>query len=185
MAAYCNEVCKIEDKFDGLEHNHVARRFNEAADELAKATSGRKPVPDGVFISDQYKPLIRYKEPGGVGDAPPVPNSSANPREVGNAPSVLDLGANPGKVGKPPPILDPEVDASNPELLPTDKTEARRIARRAKSFVIVDQELYKQSHTGILQCCIPIKQGKALIQDIHAGACGHHAAPRTHVGNAF
>src|SRR5688572_27645540 len=37
MAAYCNEVRKLKDKFDGLELNHVARRFNEAADELAKA----------------------------------------------------------------------------------------------------------------------------------------------------
>ena len=36
------------------------------------------------------------------------------------------------------------------DTLPMDKTEARRLARRAKSFVLVDGELYKRSHTGIL-----------------------------------
>jgi len=36
-----------------------------------------------------------------------------------------------------------------------------------------------------LQRCIPTPEGKELIRDIHAGICGHHAAPRTLVGNAF
>ena len=53
------------------------------------------------------------------------------------------------------------------------------------SFTIINHELYKQSTLGILQRCIPSEQGKALLEDIHAGACGHHAAPRTLVGNAF
>jgi len=36
------------------------------------------------------------------------------------------------------------------EALPTDKTKVRRLARRAKSFVLIEDELYKRSHTGIL-----------------------------------
>ena len=71
------------------------------------------------------------------------------------------------------------------DTLPTDKTEAQRLARRAKSFVLVEGELYKRSHTGIMQLCIPIEQGKLLLSDIHGGVCGHHATPRTLVGNAF
>jgi hypothetical protein len=39
MEAYCKEVRRLEDKFHGLEFNHVARIYNEAADELAKITS--------------------------------------------------------------------------------------------------------------------------------------------------
>jgi hypothetical protein len=31
----------------------------------------------------------------------------------------------------------------------------------------------------------PSPQGRELLRDIHAGVCGHHAAPRTLVGNAF
>ena len=71
------------------------------------------------------------------------------------------------------------------DTLPMDKTEARRLARHAKSFVLVESELYKRSHTGILQRCIPIEQGKHLLRDIHSGVCSHHATPRTLVGNAF
>ena len=44
--------------------------------------------------------------------------------------------------------------------LSTDKTEARWLARHAKSFVVIEGELYRRSHTRILQRCIPIKQGK-------------------------
>ena len=63
--------------------------------------------------------------------------------------------------------------------------EARWLTHRAKSFVVIEGELYRQSHTRILQRCIPIKQGKQLLSDIHGGVCGHHAAPRTLVGNVF
>ena len=71
------------------------------------------------------------------------------------------------------------------DTLLTDRIEARWLARRAKSFVLVEGELYKRGHIGILQLCIPGEQGKLLLGDIHGGACGHHAAPRTLVGNAF
>ena len=63
MAAYCRKVCQREDKFDGLELNHILRHLNEAADTLAKMVSGRKPMPTGVFASDQYKHSVRYEEP--------------------------------------------------------------------------------------------------------------------------
>jgi transposase InsO family protein len=69
--------------------------------------------------------------------------------------------------------------------LPSDRSEARRIARMAKSFILVDGELYKRATSGILHRCVPIPQGRELLRDIHAGMCGHHAAPRTLVGNAF
>jgi ribonuclease HI len=45
MEAYCDEVRRLEDKFHGLELNHVARWYNETADELAKIASGRTTVP--------------------------------------------------------------------------------------------------------------------------------------------
>ena len=41
MEAYYQEVRRLEDKFDGLELNHIPRRLNEATDALAKATSSR------------------------------------------------------------------------------------------------------------------------------------------------
>jgi hypothetical protein len=49
MEAYCDEVRRLEDKFYGLELNHIARWYNETADELAKIASGRTTVPPDVF----------------------------------------------------------------------------------------------------------------------------------------
>jgi hypothetical protein len=69
--------------------------------------------------------------------------------------------------------------------LPSDRSEARCITKMAKSFALVDSELYKRAASGILQRCIPIPQGRELLRDIHAGVCGHHAAPHTLVGNAL
>jgi len=40
MEAYCNAVRCLEDKFNGLEINHIACKYNEEADELAKIASG-------------------------------------------------------------------------------------------------------------------------------------------------
>jgi hypothetical protein len=69
--------------------------------------------------------------------------------------------------------------------LPSDRSEARRIAGMSKSFTLIDDELYKRAASGILQRCVPIPQGRELLRDIHAGVCSHHAAPHTLVGNAF
>jgi transposase InsO family protein len=71
--------------------------------------------------------------------------------------------------------------------LPLDRAEARRLAWRAKSSVLLGdgKELYHRSPSGILQRCISIAEGQELLQEIHSGACGHHTAPRALVGNAF
>ena len=71
------------------------------------------------------------------------------------------------------------------EVLPSNRAQDRCLARRAKSFIVIDRELYKCSPSGILQRCISIPEGKELIRDIHAGICGHHTSSCTHVGNAF
>jgi hypothetical protein len=56
--------------------------------------------------------------------------------------------------------------------------KARRITRRAKMFVAINNELYKRSPSmvGMLMKCIPTQQDKELLLEIHAGMCGHHAA---------
>jgi hypothetical protein len=59
MEAYCNEVWRLEDKLYGLELNHVARRYNETADELAKIASGRTTVPPDVFSRDIHQPSVK------------------------------------------------------------------------------------------------------------------------------
>jgi hypothetical protein len=66
--------------------------------------------------------------------------------------------------------------------------KAAGIIRRskAKGFVLVGDKLYKHgSATGILMKCVPLEEGKEILQEIHKGVCGNHAASRTLVGKAF
>jgi ribonuclease HI len=182
MEAYCDEVRRLEDKFCGLELNHVARRYNETADELTKLASGRTTVPPNVFSRDIYQPSVK------IDDAPEPEETSARPE----APSAAEGEAL--RVEREQSGVTPNLNWQTPYLeyllrgeLPLDKAEARRLARRAKSFVLLgdEKELYHRSPSGIHQRCISVAQGQELLQEIHSGACGHHAAPRTLVGNAF
>ena len=50
IEAYCVEVQKLEDKFDGIKLHHVLRWENKEADFLARLASSRRPLPHGVFL---------------------------------------------------------------------------------------------------------------------------------------
>jgi ribonuclease HI len=182
MEAFCDEVWRLEDNFYGLELNHVARRYNETADELAKIASGRTTVPPNVFSRDMYQPSVK------LDDAPKPKETSAQP-EVPSAAEGVSLRIEGEQNG-----VTPNLNWQTPYLeyllrgeLPLDKAEAQRLARRAKSFILLgdEKELYHRSPSGILQQCISVTQGQELLQEIHSGACGHHAAPQALVGNAF
>jgi ribonuclease HI len=63
MEAYRDEVRRLEDKFYGLELNHIARQYNETADELAKIASGGQRFlwtssPE-TYINPQSRPTTR------------------------------------------------------------------------------------------------------------------------------
>jgi hypothetical protein len=78
MEAYCDEVRRLEDKFYGLELNHIARWYNETADELAKIASGRTMVPSDVFSRDIHQPSVK------TDDMPELEEASAQ-SEVSSA----------------------------------------------------------------------------------------------------
>jgi ribonuclease HI len=189
MGAYCDEVRRLEGKFYGLELNHIARHYNETADELAKIASGRTTVPLDVFSRDLHQPSVK------IDDTPEPEAPSAQPEapsvqpEVPSAPEGETLCVEEERSG-----VTPNQNWQTPYLkylhrgeLPLDRAEAQRLARCAKSFVLLGdgKELYHRSPSGILQRCISIAEGQELLQEIHSGACGHHAAPRALVGNAF
>jgi hypothetical protein len=169
MEAYCEEVRRLEDKFHGLELNHIARRYNEAADELTKIASSRAMVPPDVFTRDLHQPSVNTRAGGGT-DGP----SLDPPLEV-EAPST---GAEVMLAEGSTLLADLEPDWRVPYLnrltrgdLPLDKTEARRIAHQTKTFVIFgdNKELYRRSPMGILQRCITNEEGKNLLKDLHSG----------------
>jgi hypothetical protein len=120
MEAYCDEVRRLEDKFNGLELNYIARRYNETTNELAKIASGRTTVPPDVFSRDIYSPSVK------LDDAPEPDETSAQP-EVPSATEGEALRIEGERNG-----VVPNQNWQTPYLqyllrgeLPLDKAEAR------------------------------------------------------------
>ena len=134
----------MEDRFNGLKLNHIPRHLNEAADALAKAASGQELVLTGVFTSDQLKPSVHYKGSEWADDGPSDPALGANQPMAPSCPKVMELEEDPAT--EPNPLVDQRMlylDYLLRDTLPTDKIEARWLARHAKSFVLVEGKLYK------------------------------------------
>jgi hypothetical protein len=164
-------VRSLEDKFYGIELNHVPRRYTEEADELAKIVSGRITVPPNVFARDVAKPSVNLEltpssqeEPSGAPSDP----TGAEPmdEDSSNKASVLSLlegyGVDEAEAMDTEPVpraedwRDKYIAWMDRGELSADRSEARRIARMAKSFALVDGELYKRAASGVLQRCMPI-----------------------------
>ena len=94
----------MEDKFDGLELNHISRSVNEATNALAKAASGQKLVPTSVFASHQHKPSVDYEEPKQVGDRSLALGSGADQPSAPSDPKVMKLDEDPAI--EPNPLIE-------------------------------------------------------------------------------
>jgi hypothetical protein len=122
MEAYCNEVRRLEDKFYGLELNHIARRYNETADELAKIASGRTTVPPDVFSCDLHQPFVKIDDTPG----PKVPSvESEVPSVQPEVPSAQPEA----------PSARPEAPSVQPEVPSASEGEALRIEEERSGAV--------------------------------------------------
>ena len=73
MEAFCKEVRKLKYKFYGLELIHITRRYNEAADELAKIASTQGTVPPDAFSRDLLESSVNLSAGAGVEAPAPEP----------------------------------------------------------------------------------------------------------------
>ena len=104
MAVYCQEVQRLEDKFNDLKLDHIPRRFNKAANALVKAASGQELVPMGAFASDQHKPLVHYERSERANDGPSDLASGANQPTAPSVPEVMELEEDPAT--EPNPLVN-------------------------------------------------------------------------------
>ncbi|KAK1614571.1 hypothetical protein QYE76_020088 [Lolium multiflorum] len=114
-AAYRDEVDEIAKCFLGYEVKYVRRDDNTMADMLSKLASGRKPIPPGIFL------------------------------EHLRTPSDPDVAVSPAKkvMVITPAWTQPFLDYLIDQKLPKDEVLARQVVRRARSYTIVDGQLYK------------------------------------------
>jgi ribonuclease HI len=166
MDAYYLEVRKLENKFYGLEFHHVVRDNNVAADVLSKLGSTRAQVPAGVFVHELHTPSI--PEPA------PLTTVPAHP-PAGQEVMMIDVDWR-----------QPFIDYLSEKKVPSDKNLAEQLIRRAKSYVLVGDKLYRRgASSGVLMKCVPTQEGKDILEEIHKGVCSNHASSRTLVSKAF
>jgi ribonuclease HI len=160
MDAYCLDVRKLENKFYGLEFHHIVRDNNVAADIMSKVGSTRAQVPAGVFIHELHAPSIPEQAPT---TTDPVPS------QAGQKVMMIDMDWR-----------QPFIDSIREQKVPTDKNLAEQMIRRAKSYVLVGDKLYRRGATfGVLMKCVPQKEGKDILEEIHKGICSNHPSSRT------
>jgi ribonuclease HI len=166
MDSYCLEVRKLENKFCGLKFHHVARDNNVEADVLSKLGSTRAQVPSGVFVHEFHAPSIPELAPT---------TTDPTPSPAGQEVMMIDVDWR-----------QPFIDYIRERKVPTDKNLAEQLVRRAKSYVLVEDKLYRRgTSSGILMKCVPREEGKGILEEIHKGVCGNHASSRTLVSKAF
>ena len=79
MEAYVDEVRKLEDRFDGIQAEHVPRAENDIADYLSKRAAFKLPVEPGTFVLRLTQPSV---EPSTGQNPQEVPLSGGNGRYV-------------------------------------------------------------------------------------------------------
>jgi hypothetical protein len=166
MDAYCLEVRKLENKFYGLEFHNVVCNNNVAAGVLSKLGSTRAQVPAGVFVHEVHAPSIPELAPPTTDPAHPL---------AGQEIMMIDVDWR-----------QPFIDYLREQKVPSDKNLAEQLIRRAKSYVLVEDKLYRWgTSSGVLMKCVPREEGKGTLVEIHKCVYGNHASSRTLVSKAF
>jgi hypothetical protein len=145
----------------------VVQADNKAADKLSKLASTRAAIPHGVFIHDLVKLSIEQEEK-------PMAEQPSTDQLVA---MILTIGTD---------WREPFIRYLTTTEVPQVKTEMEHLIRRSKHYVLVEGNLmHKNTKEELLQKCVSQEYGLKILEEIHAGTCGNHAASRTLVGRAF
>jgi hypothetical protein len=80
----------------------------------------------------------------------------------------------------------PFIDYLREQKVPSDKNLVEQLIRRANSYVLVGDKLYRWgASSGVLMKCVTLEEGKGILEEIHKGVCGNHASSHTLVSKAF
>ncbi|KAM0897262.1 hypothetical protein ACQ4PT_022702 [Festuca glaucescens] len=184
MIAYLEEVRRMEKHFLGLGLTFTHRGDNKEADEIARQASRGEAQRPGVFEERLFQPSTRPPSASQKDlpeDLPPPPTTGA-PDCGPPSGNRLVVAIAPQEAGWIDEIRDYLKGGLPPE---NDDAAAESLVRRAKNYCLIDGELYCRRPNGVALRCIPLEEGKKLIDDIHAGECSHQSSARTLAGKAF
>ncbi|XP_019183731.1 PREDICTED: uncharacterized protein LOC109178650 [Ipomoea nil] len=75
---------------------------------------------------------------------------------------------------RPPCWLDHLEEYKRTGALPTDEADTKLVKRRAPTYVIMGDTLYKRSYNGALLRCLYPDEARAVMEEIHEGTCSAH-----------
>lgn len=169
---------KLKKHFFGFQIQHIPRKENFLADQLAQMASTRSPIPPGVFFEQLDSPsVVELFEDIYVS----LQVVQTDPENM-DAPQVVD-GWHCHDQGRD--WITSIYNYIQHDTIPEDNVETDRIARKAKSYTLNESTLYKRGSHGVLMRCISQTDVIKLLTDIHEGVCGAHHSYRTLVGKAF
>ena len=125
-----------------MEIHHVDRDNNVGADVLSKLGSTRAAVPPGVFVHELHHPSVKVQSQQATDEEAPTTVREVLMIDEDWRTEFIDFI----KEFKLLPHVDPK------------SAEAARITRRSKGFVLVGNNLYKRSASGILMKCVTLEE---------------------------
>ncbi|KAK0578575.1 hypothetical protein LWI29_012719 [Acer saccharum] len=75
--------------------------------------------------------------------------------------------------------IEPIFNYLQADILPGDRTEARRIKAKAAKFCILYDKLYKKSFTGPYLRCVTPREAYDVLKSLHQEECGNHSGARS------
>jgi hypothetical protein len=114
--------------------------------------------------------------PLGEDSAAPILEANSGDSTGPIAPSPGPKGEVVAIVGTPSPRTDwqkPIAEYLRLGTIPDNETETRCLSRRAKGYLIQNNELYRCNTLGILPRCISTEEGNVLLLNIHEGIYMH------------
>jgi ribonuclease HI len=157
LEKYLGAVRRMEASFEGFSVKNILRGENEHTDLLAKSAAHGLPLPSEVFFETIKAPSVELMEIA-------VLTISPVHTEDWRTEIVSFLQGN---------------------CLSDDEVYNKRMEARARPYVIIEGELYKQGVCSPLLKCFSRAEGQELMKEIHAGLCGAHIGSRPLLGKVF
>ena len=152
MQEYLSQVRHLQSGFESFNLSHVSRSSNTHTDSLTTlATSSAQDLPQVILVED----LCNHTE--------------ADRKMV----QVHQI-----RVG--PSWMDSIVMFLKEDVLPEDKSETKKIRRKAPRFwLFEDQKLYMRSFSGSCLLCVYPEAVELILEELHEGICGNHTGERS------
>ncbi|XP_058764162.1 uncharacterized protein LOC131637579 [Vicia villosa] len=152
LAEYLTLVKEKMKRFSKADVAHIPREHNSRADILSKLASTRKKGGNKSVIQEIL----------------PRPSISKNAQ-------ALQVFA----IGDDHCWMTPVYNFLTKEELPADAKEASAIKRRARSYTIIEDKLYRRGFSIPLHKCVDASQAFEILQELHEGINGQHLGGRS------